>query len=166
VRLKNSYIVITLLALVFSPAAICAQFLWSSHIFGPITLPKMSHRGDVCENHASIIMDVNKTLSNIQISANNTEHGPAELTNGKDRLVTEYKLTFDGDGIHQHSGGADTEYVDYKSFLLPAVAVKYVYDDNQVVVTLWVRASNYADKVADFGSYTATQTLTVSWIDP
>ena len=38
-----------------------------------------------------------------------------------------------------------------------------VPDDNDVKVTLSVRAKNYTNQLANASEYTATQTLTVTW---
>ena len=167
-RLKNSYIVITLLALVFSPAIICAVngYQWSSHGFdpNPISLKKISHQADVSEGSAIITLDVN-TTEGATITA---DHGPnAQLhsTRTNDTLVTEYKLSFDRNGSNG-TGGSNTEYESYDTFLTTPAVIIYYGSDNDVVVTLWVRASNTGGKLADSGSYSARQTLTVSWIDP
>ena len=80
-------------------------------------------------------------------------------------LVTEYRLTFDGDGSSA-TGGSTVDWTSYDSFLSPAAGITYIADDNDVEVTLYVRASNQANQLADAGTYTATQTLTAHWVGP
>jgi hypothetical protein len=84
---------------------------------------------------------------------------------GGDTLVTEYKLTFDGDGSSA-TGASTVDYTSYESFLNPAVSVTHVGGDDAVIVTLYVRAGNYLGDLANSGSYSATQTLTASWVGP
>jgi hypothetical protein len=165
VRIKNCHTIIALLTLTFLSTVICTvdAYQWRSN-FGPITLPKISHKADVVEGSTTVtleVVDVNFTQASI--SADNTVNGPAELTNGKDRLVTEYKLSFSGNGITT-TGGSDTSYATYDTFLKDAPAViKYKTGFNTVDVTLHVRASNIANNVADSGLNNAKQTLTVAW---
>jgi len=47
-----------------------------------------------------------------------------------------------------------------------SLTVTHIPDDNDVQVTLYVRASNYTDQLADADDYSATQTLTVYWSGP
>lgn len=58
------------------------------------------------------------------------------------------------------------DWTAYDTFLSSAAAVTYYSGDEYVNVTLYARASNAADDVADSGTYNATQTLTVSWVGP
>jgi hypothetical protein len=99
----------------------------------------------------------------VEISADHSTE--AQLSSAGDTLVTEYRLTFDGDGSSK-TGRTDTDYKTYDIFLTPAADVTYVADDNDVVVTLHVKASNYANDLANAGTYTAKQTLTVHWVGP
>jgi hypothetical protein len=55
---------------------------------------------------------------------------------------------------------------DYDSFLITPAYVTHIPDDNDVKVTLSVIVSNYAGELANAGTYTATQTLTVHWVGP
>ena len=99
------------------------------------------------------------TSVHVSISADNA----AQLDNGTDNLVTEYKLTFDDAG---GTTGVDTpDWELYDAFLTIGNEgdVTYVADDNEVEVTFYARASNPAGRVADAGSYSTTQTLTASW---
>jgi len=156
----SRHIIIAILALTCLPTVICAQYLWRSSSFGPISLTSISSQTDIREGSATIILDVNGTVMEAEITA---ENGPdAQLHNATDTLVTEYKLEFDGDGSSE-TGGSNTSYESYETFLTTPAAITYRPGDNDVAVTLWVRASNIADNVADSGLYTATQTLTVTW---
>lgn len=97
----------------------------------------------------------------VDITADNND--TAQLSSATDVLITEYRLIFDGDGSSISGGASETTWTAYNSFLSPAVTVTHISDDDEVVVTLHVQASNPAGEVADAGSYTATQTLTLSW---
>lgn len=98
------------------------------------------------------------------ISADNST--AARLTGpGGDTLVTEYKLVFDGDG-HGGTGGPAVDYTPYDSFLVPGVPITHVVGDDDVDVTLYVRAQNPTGNVANAGNYAATATLTVTWVGP
>lgn len=103
------------------------------------------------------------TNGNVDITADNTT--TAQLSNGTDTLVTEYKLEFDGDGVSA-TGGSEVDWTAYNTFLNSAVVVTYYSGDEYVNVTLHARASNAAGDVADAGDYSAMQTLTVSWVGP
>ena len=134
---------------------------WESN-FAPIALANITSQGQTQEGNATVTLNTN---GNVEISANNTVSGPAELSCATDTLVTEYKLSYDGNGSGA-TGGANTSYETYNSFLSTPSSVTYVADDNDVQVTLYIRASNSADDVADSDMYSATQTLTVTWIGP
>ncbi len=125
--------------------------------FAPIVLSAISNQSDTPENSASATL---YTSDDAEISADNST--TARLSFGIDDLVTEYRLSFDGDGSSA-TGGTPTSYETYNSFLTTAAAVTHVTDDNDVQITLYVRASNPAGEVADAGVYSATQTLTVQW---
>jgi hypothetical protein len=170
-KLLKCHIIVTALVLAFSPAIICAKYLWSSPSVAIDIDAQEGHitaQGDIRHGSVTIIIDINTTTGDATIAADNTVNGPAELKHGTDSLVTKYKLEFDGDGTIQtgKTGGINTEYLPYDSFLSPGVAIKHFPGDDDVAVTLWVEASNTggADKdVADSGKYTAIQTLTVAW---
>jgi hypothetical protein len=100
----------------------------------------------------------------VEISADNS--AAAQLSSASDTLVTEYKLTFDGTGSAGTTGGAGTTYETYDTFLTIAARVTHVIGDDDVEVTLHVKASNYANGLADAGTYIAAQTLTVHWVGP
>ncbi len=120
----------------------------------------IASQDDVREGSATFILDVNGIVDEAILTADNS--AAAQLHSATDTLVTEYKIDFDGDGF-SHTGGTGTVYTDYASFLSPGIQIKYVPGDKEVQVTLWIRASNQPDDVADSGIYSATQTLTVAW---
>ncbi len=155
-----SHIIVVIVALICVAQLSGQGFMYWESDFEAIVL------GNITTQSASESGSSNVTLftsGNAEISADNT--ATAQLSYGTDTLVTEYKLEFDGDGSAA-TGGSTVDWTTYDSFLATLAAVTYVPDDNDVVVTLHVRASNYADDVADAGTYTATQTLTVSWVGP
>jgi len=129
--------------------------------FSTIALGNIGSRTQVSEGSSQITL---YTTGNAEISADNT--ATARLTKaGGANLYTEYKLQFDGDGVSQ-TGGSTVDFTSYDSFLSSPAAVTHITGDDAVQVTLYVRASNYANEVADAGTYNATQTLTVHWVGP
>ncbi|MDD5010582.1 MAG: hypothetical protein PHQ00_00490 [Phycisphaerae bacterium] len=158
----KSHIIIALSAIIMLPVIICAEdyIRWASN-FDAIGLGNISSKDGTSENSATVTLSIS---GNVSIMADNdTENAYAQLHNASgDTLTTEYKLEFDGNGSSQ-TGRSNTDYAEYDSFLSPAVNITYVPDDNDVAVTLWVRASNYENNLADSGQYTAKQTLTVTW---
>jgi len=133
---------------------------WESN-FASIVLPNITTQSGGQSGGSSITLF---TSGDAEISADNTD--ATRLTEpGGDSLYTEYKLEFDGDGASK-TGGPTVDFTSYDSFLNSPVPVTYVPDDNDVEVTLSVRASNYPGQLANAGEYTATQTLTVHWVGP
>ena len=165
-RSISRHIIILVLAASLLPAVMCAEdyMYWSSN-FDPISMPDITFRNDTRTGNRIITL---YTTGDAEISADNTASGPAELSCATDVLVTEYRLTFDGDGTGTggKTGGIDTSYETYDTFLSTPVAITYIEPDDNVEVTLYVRANNPAGKVANSGTYNATQTLTVSWTGP
>ncbi|MCX5636293.1 MAG: hypothetical protein NTX52_01185 [Planctomycetota bacterium] len=150
-------LVVLILISVWTELLVGESFMnWSSS-FSNIDLPSLASQNQIREGISSATLSLN---GDVEISADNST--AAQLSSAGDTLVTEYKLTFDGGA----TGGTDTDYQTYNGFLTPAVRVTYVTDDNDVVVTLHVKASNYANDLANAGTYTATQTLTVHWVGP
>lgn len=149
-----------LLTLSGSALLMGADYMYWDSNFSPITLQNIQTRYQVREDSSSTTLF---TTGDMEISADNT--AAAQLSYGSDTLVTEYKLTFDGDGSSA-TGGPMVDFTSYDSFLSSVVSVTYVPDDNDVEVTLFVRASNYIGQLANAGTYTATQTLTAVWVGP
>jgi hypothetical protein len=133
---------------------------WSGNFSG-IDLGTITSQGDIVDGNDTTTLYTN---GNVDITADNT--ATAQLSNGdpnsSDTLVTEYKLTYDGDGASA-TGGSTVDWTEYDTFLSSASVVTHISEDGAVEVRLWARASNPAGEVADAGSYGATQTLTASW---
>ncbi len=151
---------VTLLLIGF-PVYVATQTMSWNGNFPAINLANITSRSSVVEGNSTATLTL---TGDAEISADNTI--AAQLTeSGGDTLVTEYKLTFDGNGSSD-TGGDEVGYTSYESFLTTAAYVTHVPTDDEVDVTLYVRASNDPNNVADAGSYTATQTLTASWVGP
>jgi hypothetical protein len=150
-------LVVLILASVWTELLVAESFMYWDSNFGPIDLPGIASKNQISEGSSSANLSIN---GDVEISADNST--AARLSSAGDTLVTEYKLTFDGGA----TGGTDTDYQTYNGFLTPAVRVTHVTGDDDVKVTLHVKASNYANGLADAGEYTAKQTLTVHWVGP
>jgi len=161
-KLKVSHIIADVtITLICFQLLMCADFMYWDGNFGPIALLNIQNRYQVREGSSYTILF---TSGDAEISADNTD--AARLTEpGGDSVYTEYKLEFDGDGVSK-TGGSTVDFTSYDSFLSSPVSVTYVPDYNDVQVTLSARASNYSEQLANAGDYSATQTLTVSWVGP
>jgi len=156
----NRIIVVMLILLCF-PLLMGADFMYWRDNFSPITLQNIGSRGQVCEGSSQVTLFTN---GDAEISADNST--AAQLSFAGDTLVTEYKLTFDGNGSDA-TGGTGTNYETYDRFLLTTPAhVTHRPGDDEVEVILHVKASNYANGLANAGTYKAKQTLTVHWVGP
>jgi hypothetical protein len=90
--------------------------------------------------------------------------GLPELTGpDSDTLVTEYALSYDGNGSTTGTGGTAVPFTNFDTFLTGGSHVTHVPGDGAVDVTLSVRASNASGELANAGLYNATQTLTAAW---
>ncbi|MCK5557393.1 MAG: hypothetical protein KAJ01_03385, partial [Candidatus Hydrogenedentes bacterium] len=124
-----------------------------------IDLGTMTSQGDILTGSDTATLYTN---GNVDITADNTT--AAELSEaGADTLYTEYQLSYDGDGVSA-TGGSSVAYAVYSSFLSSASTVTHYDEDGAVVVTLGARATNAGGTLADAGNYSATQTLTASWV--
>ena len=143
---------------IFSPLRVSTQTMnWESN-FSSINLGTITVRAEILEGSSTVRLLM---TGDVEISADNG--ATARLSEpGGDILVTEYKLTFDGNGSSA-TGASTIDYTSYESFLNPAVLITHVVSDDDVNVTLYVRARNQAGDLANSGSYSATQTLTVTW---
>ena len=134
------------------------EMYWESN-FGPIVLAGISQRDQTPEGSSTARLIL---TGDVSLSADNSD--TARLAGpGGDYLITEYALQFDGDG-QSATGRPDVGYTSYDSFISTEVTVTQVGVDSDVEVTLKVRASMNAADVANAGTYTATQTLTASWV--
>ncbi len=135
---------------------------WEGASFADIDLALIDDKADVPEGSAVYTLWLN---CNVALTADNTI--AAQLDNvddgGSDTLITEYYAAYDGDGATA-TGGTDTVYATHDNFISGAgSAITHFDGDGAVEITLWARASNNADEVADAGVYEATQTLTAAW---
>lgn len=140
------------------PAVLMAQTMQWTHNFGPISLPSITTRTDQPTGSSTATLLL---TGDVELSADNSIGARLSEADG-DYLTTEYKLTFDGGP----TGRPTVDYTLYHSFLFPAVLVTHVPPDDDVDVTLWVRASIPAGDVANAATYSATQTLTATWVGP
>ncbi len=160
-KLVVAYIIVVILILICFPLLLGADFMYWSGNFSPIALQNIGNRDQVRQGSSQVTLFTN---GDAEISADNTN--AARLTEvGGVSLYTEYKLEFDGNGTSK-TGGSTVDFTSYDSFLNPSVSVTHVPDDNDVQVTLSVKVSNYPNELANAGDYSATQTLTVSWVGP
>lgn len=158
-KLVHIFVVLILISL-WTELLIGQSFMsWDSN-FTSIVLPNITNKEQISEDSSSANLSIN---GDVEITADNS--AAAQLSSATDTLVTEYKLTFDGDGSGT-TGGAGTNYEPYDSFLTTAAPVTYVLGDDDVQVTLHVKVSNYSNDLSDAGEYTATQILTVQWVGP
>jgi hypothetical protein len=159
-RQKATSVAIAILICICQPIILAQQMSWLGN-FGPITLPAISSRTDVVTGNSTAEMEL---TGDCELSADNST--AARLSGpGGDVLVTDYSVTFDGDGSSS-SGAATVGYTAYDSFLSPPALITYVASDDRVEVTLHARAQNPAGDLANVGAYTATQTLTLTWVGP
>jgi len=158
------HIVVVVIVAVFCSVQLSGQdFMYWEDDFEPIILDNLTARDGISEGEAQVKLF---TSGDAEISADNSTAARLDGPSG-DYLITKYRLNFDGDGVTE-TGASDTEMTDYDQFLVPPVQITHVADDNDVQVTLRVRARprNAAGDLADAGTYTATQTLTVHWVGP
>ncbi|OHB59282.1 MAG: hypothetical protein A2167_05610 [Planctomycetes bacterium RBG_13_46_10] len=160
-KLMLAYILaVVILILLCCPLLIGADYMyWDDyHSFADIVLDKIQTRDQIPEGSSWAILCLN---GDAEITADHT--AIAQLTKTTDTLVTEYKLEYDKNGTNGTGGTPPVDWAEYDVFLPGGSTVTYVPGDNEVTVTLHVRASNSAGELADAGSYIATQTLTVHW---
>jgi hypothetical protein len=163
VKFNTRYAVVCiLLFLVFCGVLCGADYMYWSGNFPAINVAgNITKRSDAVSGSSMTTIYLNV---NAQITANNG--AASQLTCGTSNLLTEYKLSFDGNGSGSTGGAASGDWSPYNTFLSTPAAITFVPDDNDVKVTLEVRASIIPGQLADAGNYTATQTLTVSWTGP
>lgn len=136
---------------------------WEGDAYADIDLADITAQDDPETGFSVYTLWIN---CNVSLTADNTI--AAELDNtgdvppGTDTLVTEYYVDYDGDGSGT-TGGTDTTYATYDNFISGGSAITHVDNDGAVEITLYARASNDSDNVADAGDYTCTQTLTATW---
>jgi hypothetical protein len=132
---------------------------WSSN-FPPIVLDDITSQATVVTDDSTLMLYTN---GDVEITAD-ISSGLAQLTGpDNDKLVTEYALSYDGNGSTTGTGGAAVGFTNYDAFLSSGSDVTHVSGDGAVDVTLSVRASNASGELANAGLYNATQTLTAAW---
>ncbi len=157
-----SYSIVFAVVLTFlcSVLVMSQDFMYWESDFDAITMPDITTRDTESEGEGEATLF---TSGDVEISADNT--ATAQLSSGTDTLLTQYKLRFDGDGTIA-TGGSMVPFTSYDSFLSTPAYVTHVPGDDDVNVKLIVKAMNYNGQLADAGTYTATQTLTVHWVGP
>jgi len=160
-KLKVTHILaVIVITSVCSSLLISQDFMYWEDDFESITIPNITTRDAEEEGEGEATLF---TSGDVEISADNT--ATAQLSLGIAILRTEYKLKFDGDGTTK-TGGPQVNFTDYDTFLSTPASVTHVPGDDDVKVKLSVKARNYDGQLADAGTYTATQTLTVHWVGP
>ena len=126
--------------------------------FGLISIGNITTQSDIRTASASATLF---TSGDCEISADRTI--AARLTeSGGDSLITEYKLEFDGNGS-SNTGGPTVNFAAYDTFISSPVRITHILYDDEVSITLSVRARNNPNNIANAGTYSAAQSLTVSW---
>ncbi|MFO7957168.1 MAG: hypothetical protein R6X33_08695 [Candidatus Brocadiia bacterium] len=159
--MKRRTLVVAAVAVLAVHVPLLAQTMYWDGNFSSVTLPDLTSTADVVTGNSTQRLVL---TGDAELSADNTSS--AQLSGpGGETLLTEYRLGFDGEGITA-TGAGGTTWTTHDSFLVPAVSITHVAGDDDVDVTLHVRASMPGPGAADAGAYSATQTLTVSWVGP
>jgi len=162
-KLTASYIIfIVIIALICSVHLSSQDFMYWESDFNPIVLPNLTTREGQSDGGSNLVALF--TSGNVEISADNSTNARLDGPGG-DYLITKYKLNFDGDGVTQ-TGAPNGVMTEYNEFLVPPVQITHVVGDDDVGITLEVRAMNAANDLANAGDYTAIQTLTAHWVGP
>jgi hypothetical protein len=160
-KLKVAHIIAVVVITSFCSSLLISQdFMYWESDFESITIPNITTRDAEGEGEGEATLF---TSGDVEISADNTT--TAQLSLGIATLRTEYKLRFDGNGTTK-TGGPQVNFTNYDTFLSTPATVTHVPGDDDVTVKLIVLAKNYNEQVANAGTYTATQTLTVHWVGP
>jgi hypothetical protein len=154
-KMSSRYLICCLIVFVAAAPMPAEDSMYWEGDFGPIAL-HITSRLIPAEASAMITL---YTTGDVHISANNSGTA-ARLTRGSDFLITEYRLVFDSSG---GTTGSEVPYTAYNLFLATPSEVIHAPGDDEVKVTLWVRASNRPGNVEDAGEYSATLILTTSW---
>jgi hypothetical protein len=155
----------TLLAAPPSTTATCAisasvsQIMEWDAAFPAINLASITTQSQQVMGTAATTLYTN---GNVDITADNTTASRLTSSGGA-TLVTEYSLSYSGDGVAA-TGGSAVSYATYDVFLSTPSLITHVTGSGNVVLTLGVRASNHTGTVAEATSYSSTQTLTATWV--
>lgn len=155
-KIKFRYFICGLVIL-FSTKTIAEDSMYWMGNFGEVSLGNLATQSDIKTASASVVLF---TTGDCELSANRTI--AARLSGEGDNLITEYKLEFDGNGSSK-TGSSTVDYESYDNFISSPLIITHVSFDDQVSITLSVRARNNPNNIANAGNYSATQTLTVSW---
>jgi len=133
---------------------------WSGN-YSTIQLPDVT-------DQSSYTADANAVLklymnADVKITGNASAQLKKDGTDSDNVLVTEYKLTFDGDGETATGVASPTDWRPHNTFATGGETVTFVSKDGEVDVRLHVRAKNVVGELADAGTYSITQTLTIAW---
>ena len=132
---------------------------WSSNFPPIVVLDQITSQTTVVSDDSTLTLYTN---GDVDITADILS-GLPELTGpDSDTLVTEYALSYDGNGSDD-TGGDAVLFTNYATFLSGGSHVTHVPGDGAVNVTLSVQASNAVGTLANAGLYNATQTLTAAW---
>lgn len=107
---------------------------WEGAAYAAINLTTIDDKGDTPDGNSVYTLWLN---CDVTLTADNT--AAAELDNdppGSDTLVTEYKVTYDGDG-DPDTGGTDTTYETYNNFISGGSAITHYDGDGAVEIRLW-----------------------------
>lgn len=160
-KLKVSHIIAVIVITFVSSSLLLSQdFMYWEDNFESITIPNITTRDAEEEGEGEATLF---TSGDVEISADNST--TAQLSLGLSTLRTEYKLRFDGNGTTK-TGGPTVNFTDYDTFLSTPASVTHVPGDDDVTVKIIVKARNYDGDLANAGTYSATQTLTVHWVGP
>ena len=133
---------------------------WSSN-FPPIVVPEeITSQATVVTDDSTLTLYTN---GDVDITADIISLLPRLTGPDSDTLVTEYALSYDGNGSTTGTGGTAVPFTNFDAFLSGGSHVTHVPGDGAVNVTLSVQASNAVGTLANAGLYNATQTLTAAW---
>jgi hypothetical protein len=135
---------------------------WSGN-FSTIALANITAQATAPTSSQTTTLYTNGDVS-ITADVTGTEAQLALGTDPNQTLVTSYKLTDAGDGTTTTGGTDETEYTGYATFISAGYAITHVAGSGEDVITLYAKAENPSGEVADAGDYTATQTLTATWV--
>ena len=158
-----NYIVIVTLVLISLPILMGAEMYWDTETFtNGITLSPVTGTAGYSDSGFDTIILNTDGVVDITVEPEHRSSSQLINTTGSapyDTLTTKYKIEFDG------YVGDYTTFTDYLTFLEnPATVTRP--DGNSIEITLSVQVSTVPYEVPDKGSYSATQTLTVSWTGP
>ncbi len=148
------------LAGLLTPWPLFAQTMYWDSGFSPVTLAPLTGTDETSRGNSNARLIL---TGDAEISADTS--AAAQLAGPGGVLRTEYRLGFDGEGTGS-SGAGGTAWAPHDSFLVPPVRITHVPGDDEVEITLHVRASLLDGPFPDAGTYSAIQILTVSWVGP